>query len=77
MKVHGISGPNALAVEHQAMYRDAQGNLRLANGIDHSDPLRPSSVFGPRLFEKVDDLGLAKTRVLPNDRPDPLVVRAD
>ena len=62
--VKNISGPNALAIEYQAMYRDSSGNLRFANGVDHSDHLRPRCVFGPGFLEKLDDLRFLETRAL-------------
>lgn len=51
---------DALASEYQNMYRDADGNLRFAYGIDHSDLFRPSCVFGPGFREKLDDLGFTE-----------------
>ena len=69
-----LSTPNALACEYQAMYRDASGNIRLANGVDHSDPFRPTCVFGPGFREKLDDLLFVQTRMLADDGADPFVV---
>lgn len=42
-----LTGPNALAVEYQAMYRDTRGNLRFAYSLNHADLFRPCGVFGP------------------------------
>lgn len=62
-----LATASSLAVEYQAMYRDAAGNFRFANGVNHSDPFRPSCVFGPGFREKLNDLGFSQSSVLPDD----------
>ena len=69
-----LSGPNALSVEYQSMYRDSRGNIKLANGIDHSDPCRPRCVFGPGFREEFNNLALLERSVLAEDRTDPAVI---
>lgn len=77
MSGHKISGPNALAIEHQAMYRDASGNVRLAQSVNHADPLRPSCVFGPGFLEKLDDIRFLQSGVLSDDGTNPSVISGD
>ena len=60
---------NMLAVEYQGMYRDARGNVRLANGLYHADLFRPTCVFGPGFREQLNDLGFVERSVTSDNRP--------
>ena len=71
------TGLDALASEYEAVYRDARGNLRLAYGIDHANPCRPLSAFGPGFREKIEDLPRVETRVSADDGTDTPVIHLD